>query len=138
MALENANELISMDMHNQIDFAIRSGQRGAGNARQKANSRKYGKVMVRPLVFDATIANLLGPQFLNLHHRLTAYNYAGFIHPFNLAGTRHYYIGDLADKVLHYSSSQCVRAAVVALDIWFICFCVGPTTHVHPCIMAQS
>ena len=137
MALEITDDLLKHDKSNQEKFGIRSTERGAGNTRQRAASRKFGSVQIRPLVFDAGIAVLLEAQITTLHSNLREFGLSTFLKSFTMEGKTGFILSP-ADEVGCCTSRTTLKLAMESNIIWFFCMCIGPDKHNPPCAMANS
>ena len=134
-ALEIAHDLLNCDTENQTVYGIRSTERGANNKRQRANSRKYGTVLVRPMVFDESISMLLSSQFSTMKNNLLEFDLEAFWHSFKLGGKTTCVLA-APDLIGVCHDIPTLKFAHAQGQIWFFCMCVGPGLHTAPCLLA--
>ena len=105
--------------------------------------------MIRPLVFDQDLADLL--PFDELEIQLTTYGLESFltaqstssssscVHSIAAAAAANRslrVLGDPMASAVVCSSSSALKRAATEGTIWYFCRCIGPESHTAPCCLA--
>ena len=134
-AIETTAELLQNDKQNEFAYGCRSTERGADNKRQRGASKKYGRVCIRPMVFDGGISALLAQQFKTVQKNLQEFGLTRFFHSFEMDAKTHYVLADPMEAGVCHNKAT-LQFACAQKQIWFFCMCVGPGVHKLPCLMA--